>query len=163
METHFSTFYQESSGACTVDTTPPTFAGVTSLTANSNGSFTAAWSAATDVGSPIRYTLFVQASTATGLFADANRMPVGAGNTTATIYTNAAGTELQSGVTYHVGVRASDPSGNEETNTVSLSAISEGVLVGDIAAILNALGGDPCDVQVDIEDNDAIEVSVEDC
>jgi hypothetical protein len=125
------------SAACILDTTPPTFAGITGLVANANGSLTASWTAATDSASPIRYEIYIQALTATGLFVDGN-----VGNityqTSHTIFIDAFDAELVAGITYYVGIRAIDAVGNENTSTVSMSAVSTGV---PATSILNAIAG----------------------
>jgi len=122
--------------ACTVDSTPPTFAGITGLTQNANGSLTASWSAATDSSPPIEYMVFIQATTATGLF---STIPVQTVKTlSATIFTDSLGT-LINGTTYHVGVRASDAVGVVETNTVSMSQVSLGVPSTSLINLINGL------------------------
>lgn len=130
-------FYQPTSQACVTDLTPPTFAGIAGLVANSNGSLTASWSAASDTNSPIAYEVYIQASTAIGLFNVANRT-LSTFSLSRAIFALADGTLLANGVTYFVGVRARDPIGNVDANTASLSAISQGV---PSTSVLNAIAG----------------------
>lgn len=111
------------------DGTPPTFAGITSLTPQSSGALLASWAAATDGSLPITYFVYIQANTATGLF---STTPYGTQTTSLKIFALPGGAELVSGTTYFVGVRAIDGSGNLNTNTVSLSAVSSGVQEGAI-------------------------------
>ena len=122
------------------DTTAPTFAGIASLVANANGSLTASWAAATDTTNPIRYSVFIQAATATGLFVSANRV-FSTFLLTQAIYELADHTQLQSGITYFVGIRAIDGVGNVETNTVSLSAASQGVPSTSLTNLINTVPG----------------------
>jgi len=131
-------FVQASSSACIADLTPPTFSGISSLVANLNGSLTASWTAATDATTPIRYEVYIQADTATGLFVDSNvtNMTYASPHT---IFLDAADVALEADRTYYVGVRAVDAVGNENTNTVSLSAVSQGVLTENLGTIASAL------------------------
>lgn len=124
--------------ACVVELAPPTFAGIASLTGFPNGSLKAAWLAATDATPPIRYRIYIQANTATGLFASGNRH-FSTEALSADIFTTPNGSPLVQGVNYFVGIRAIDAVGNEDSNSVSLSKISEGVLTSTLAEIANAL------------------------
>lgn len=127
--------YLTSSGACAVDTTPPTFAGVNALTVNLNGSFTPSWLAATDTTPTIEYEVFVKEGTSTGLFSSANS--VGCFKSlNATIFALKDGTFFERGKTYHFGVRAKDGVGNQETNIVTLNGVSKGVLIGEFSDYL---------------------------
>lgn len=128
--------------ACTLDVTAPTFAGIATLVAQANGSLKATWLAATETGSPpARYRVFIQKNSATGLFSSGNQL-LDTYELSQDIYTLKDGTSLELGATYFVGVRALDQTGNIDGNTVSLSAVSKGVLSGDILTVaqtLNAL------------------------
>lgn len=139
MDIHFQqTFFQSTSAACLTDLTPPTFAGITGLTANVNGSLTASWSAATDATPPVEYEIYIQATTATGLFSSSNMTQI-TKQTSANIFQLADVSLLQKDVVYFVGVRAKDAVGNINTNTVSMSATSAGVLDDDFASLLSDL------------------------
>ncbi len=120
-------FYIGTSSACIVDLTPPTFAGINFLDVESRGQIRAGWSAATDATAPIRYEVYIKASTATGLFSTTNIISV-TPNLQYDIFTLPDGSFLQNGVTYYVGVRAIDGVNNRDGNTVSMSVISTGVL-----------------------------------
>lgn len=120
-------FYQGTSDACIVDLTPPTFAGINFLDVESRGQIRAGWSAASDPTPPIRYEVYIKASTATGLFNTTNIIAV-TPNLLYDIFTLPDGSFLQNGVTYFVGVRAIDGVNNRDNNTVSQSVISTGVL-----------------------------------
>lgn len=120
-------FYQGTSEACIIDLTPPTFAGINFLDVESRGQIRAGWSAATDPLTPIRYQIYIQASTATGLFNTSNVIAL-TPNLQYDIFTLPNGAFLQNGTTYYVGVRAFDGVNNMDSNTVSLSVISTGVL-----------------------------------
>lgn len=120
-------FYQGTSSACIVDLTPPTFAGITGLDVESRGQIRSSWSAATDATAPIRYEVYIKASTATGLFSTTNIIAV-TPNLQYDIFTLPDGSFLANGTTYYVGVRAIDGVNNRDSNTVSISVISTGVL-----------------------------------
>lgn len=115
------------SSACMLDVTAPTFAGVSSLIPQSDGSLLASWTAATDATPPIYYEVFIKQGSATGLF---STTPLATRDTSLKIYYVPGGSVLQKDSTYYVGVRARDSAGNIETNTVSLSAVSSGVIDG---------------------------------
>lgn len=131
MAIYFEQFYQQSASACVVDLTAPTFSGITGLSNNPDGSLTASWGAATDTSNPVRYEVYIQASTATGLFSLSNIQQI-VTSTSARIFTLPDLTYLSFGVTYYVGVRAVDAVGNRNTNTASLFVDSLGVLAGTI-------------------------------
>jgi len=120
-------FYQGTSNACIVDLTPPAFAGVNFLDVESRGQIRAGWAVATDPTAPIRYEIYIKASTATGLFNTANIIAVSP-NLQYDIFNLPDGSFLQNGVTYFVGVRAIDGVNNRDNNTVSMSVISTGIL-----------------------------------
>ena len=125
--------------ACVVDLTAPTFAGIATLVANANGSLTAGWLAATEsVSPPVSYEVYIQAGNATGLFNVANIAQISR-TLSATIFALSSGVVLQQGVTYFVGVRAIDSLGNRDSNLVSLSRVSNGVLTSDLATVANTL------------------------
>lgn len=120
-------FYQGTSEACITDLTPPTFAGITFLDVESRGQIRAGWSAATDPTPPIRYEIYIQASSSVGLFNTTNVVAVSP-NLQYDIFTMPDGSFLVNGTTYYVGVRAIDGVNNRDSNTVSMSVISTGVL-----------------------------------
>jgi hypothetical protein len=97
------------------------------LYVESRGQIRAGWSAATDATAPIRYEVYIQASTATGLFSTANIIAV-TPNLQYDIFTLPDGSFLVNGTTYYVGVRAIDGVNNRDSNTVSMNVISTGVL-----------------------------------
>lgn len=121
-------FYQGTSQACIVDLTPPTFAGLVSAAVQSRGQIRATWSAATDATSPVRYEVYVQPSTATGLFNVFNIVGI-TDKLQFDTWTMPDGSFLVNGTTYYVGVRALDGVSNRDGNTVSTSIISTGVFV----------------------------------
>lgn len=131
-------FYQPTVQACITDLTPPTFAGITGLTAQANGTLLPQWSAATDATPPVYYDLYIQEGTATGLFSLGNLTKSVFGVTSSPIFTLADGTPLANGATYYVGVRARDGVGNVDSNTASSFAVSNGVPDN---SVLNAIAG----------------------
>lgn len=124
--------------ACITDFVPPTFAGIATLIALANGALRATWLAATDPSTPIVYDVYIQAGTATGLFSLTNRA-LSTFGLTIDIFQLLDGTPLAAGTTYYVGVRARDAIGNLDSNVVSLSGVSLGVLSTTLAAIANTL------------------------
>ena len=130
---------QKPSNVGLTDIVAPTFSGISGLVANANGSLTASWAAASDATLPIRYRIYIQAATASGLFSDTNMLPVGSSFTSATIFALRDGTLLQNGVTYFVGVRAVDGVGNVDTNVITRSVASQGVPDNSLDAKLNLI------------------------
>lgn len=120
-------FYIGTSSACIVDLTPPTFSGINFLDVESRGQIRAGWSAASDATAPIRYEVYIQASTATGLFNVANITGI-TNQLSLDIFTMPDGSFLVNGTTYFVGVRALDALSNRDSNVASLNVISTGVL-----------------------------------
>lgn len=120
-------FYQGTSSACIVDLTPPTFAGINFLDVESRGQIRAGWAAATDPTTPIRYEIYIQATTGVGLFNFANIVAL-TPNLQCDIFNLPDGSFLQNGTTYFVGVRAVDGVNNRDSNVISMSVISTGIL-----------------------------------
>lgn len=117
---------QPTAQACIIDLTPPTFAGINFLTRGVLGQLKAIWLAATDLSSPIRYEVYVQAEPASNLFNTANIALVTT-NLQADVFALADGSLLQSGVKYFVGVRAVDAVGNRDNNIVSMFQTTPGI------------------------------------
>lgn len=107
-----------------VDSTPPVFAGVEqAYDTQTDGNVTLVWSAATDPDTiecntdpsiPITYSVYVATIPGNQNFL----LPSATTQSTTTVVTG-----LSNGVTYYFVVRAKDSAGNEETNTVELSAM----------------------------------------
>ena len=119
--------YMGTSEACIVDLTPPVFSGINFLDVESRGQIRAGWNAATDANPPIRYEVYIQASTSIGLFNTAN-IVASTDKLQYDIFTLPNGSFLVNGTVYFVGVRAVDALSNRDANTVSLNVISTGVL-----------------------------------
>lgn len=121
--------------------TPPVFAGITGVTANADGSITAAWAAGTAVNPPIQYFVYIALGSvsAAALFQSTNlQRIVPAGNTSSRVFMLAdMVTYLLNGQTYTLGVRARDAYGNAETNTAILTAAA--IASGNLPAIFQAL------------------------
>lgn len=139
-------FYQSTPDACVVDLTPPTFTGISALTAQTNGTLLVAWPAATDSTGPITYDIYIAQGTvlAAALFLPANitmsYRPTGAGPFNRYIYQlGSSGAYLVYGQTYTVGVRCRDGVSNENTNVALLTAISNGVLPDNFAQVYSQL------------------------
>lgn len=120
-------FYISTSSACIVDLTPPSFSGINFIDVESRGQIRVGWPAATDATVPIRYEVYVQAATATGLFNTTNIVAI-TPNLQFDIFSLPDGSLLENGQTYFVGIRAIDGVSNRDSNTVSLSVISTGIL-----------------------------------
>lgn len=128
------------SQACLVLNTPPTFAGVSSVTANADGSVSVNWSAATGVAvPPVRYRVFIAAGSVTGatLFAGATYMVTGTNATTFRAYTDASGTLLVAGSVYTFGVRAVDSYGNADSNL----AVATATVLYNLYALVQSVPG----------------------
>lgn len=139
---YFADSFKHRVGTASIsNTTPPTFAGITGLTAASNGSLTVAATAGTDPQTPIRYEIYISTSNV-GLFSLSNICSV-VTQFPANIFQNASGALLTNQL-YYVGVRAVDNVGNRETNTAILSATSAGVssasVTGQLTQIINLIG-----------------------
>lgn len=137
-------FDQSTPDLCVANITPPTFAGIASITALTSGAFQIAWALATGAPLPIRYAVYVMAGVqnAAALFVSANRKEVKAGATGIKIFTEGDDqTYFVKGFTYSVGVRAIGANGVEETNTVILpaQAIATGDLVTELQEITTEL------------------------
>jgi hypothetical protein len=119
--------FQGTSQACIVDITPPVFSGITFVTRGALGQLRAFWGSATDASLPIRYEVYIKADTNSDLFNPSN-IAIVTTQVQADLFTMPGGSLLQSGTTYHVGVRAVDGVGNRDANTISLSQTSSGIL-----------------------------------
>ncbi len=107
-----------------IDSTPPTFAGLQSATdSGTDGNVTLDWNAATDPNTiecnsdpslPIAYNIYYSETPGGQDFATPNA-------TTTSISYEVTG--LLNGRTYHIVVRAEDSAGNEEQNSIELSAM----------------------------------------
>jgi hypothetical protein len=117
---------QPSSQACIVDLTPPVFGGINFLTRGSLGQLRASWDAAIDTNNPIRYEVYVKASSSSNLFNPLNIALI-TSQLNVDVFALGDGTLLQTGVKYYVGVRAIDAVGNRDTNLISLNQTSPGI------------------------------------
>jgi len=98
---------------------PPTFAGATSATATSDSSIALSWTAATDTSTPpadIAYDIYEAVASGAEEYASGPEFTSPLGATTFTV------TGLQPLETAYFVVRARDLDGNEDTNTVQVSA-----------------------------------------
>ncbi|MBL0233228.1 MAG: hypothetical protein IPQ08_06145 [Chitinophagaceae bacterium] len=136
--------YQLVPSACIVDITPPTFTGISSLTASTDGSLTANWPLATDTTPPIEYIIFIALGSvsAGALFVNSNIVTIApSGVISKKIFTLADQTTyLVNGLTYTVGVRAKDALGNINTNTVILMVVATGS--GNLPVVFQTIATD---------------------
>ena len=112
--------------ACVADIAAPTFAGISTLAANSDGTLTATWLAATDLTAPIRYDVFISTSNVAATLFSAASYVRSTRSLTTKIGIDGTGALLVA-TTYYVGIRARDGIGNVETNTVMIAAAATGV------------------------------------
>jgi hypothetical protein len=176
-----STVTQKLPEACVIDITPPTFAGIATLTPELNGALSATWPAATDdLALPIAYEIYIQESSPSGLFTLPNLVLI-TRNLEAIIFADASNDLLNEGVLYYVGVKARDYAGNLSNNTNSLSAISNGVITASLAELIRMFRGiaanqacdllsqlEPIEVKSDLESNELIskveiELDIKEC
>lgn len=127
------------------DATPPTFAGITSVTPNSDGSITAAWSAGSTPKTPLEYEIFIALGSvsAATLFQASNLqkiVPTGTTSTKVFMLADQA-TYILNGATYTLGVRAKDALGYEDSNTAILTttAIASGNLISIFQTVAASL------------------------
>jgi hypothetical protein len=136
-------FQHLTSKASVVDLTPPSFSGITSAVANSNGSITANWSSATDASEPVTYSVYIELGSvsAASLFAPTNEVLIAPSTATSIkVYTLADQvTYLQPDQIYTLGVRAKDAVGNVNTNTAIATATSSGVLSDSLSSTVGQL------------------------
>lgn len=131
---------QSTPQSAVIVTTPPVFAGITSVTPNTDGSFTVAWSAATSTNAPHEYQIYVSPGSvdAATLFA----LPVAAlspqPDTQIRVFQlSDDATYFVKGQQYTFGVRCKDGVGNQNTNLAILAATA--IASGDIANIFQDL------------------------
>jgi len=105
----------ELSAASAIDLTPPSFGGIVSATnAQVGGTLDISWNAASDASSPVTYSIYYAMTPGGQNFSTANAV------TNNTSYTVSG---LTNGQSYYFVVRAEDPQGNKESNTVEVSGI----------------------------------------
>lgn len=122
-----ATYKHLTSSAAITDIVAPTFAGVATVVVQSRGQIRATWLVGTDaISNPIRYEVYVQAGTATGLFSTSNIIGI-TDKLQLDFWQTPDGNFLVNGTTYYVGVRAVDAVGNRDSNTVNQNVISTGV------------------------------------
>lgn len=118
---------------CIADLTPPTFAGVSTLVAQTDGGIEVQWLAGSTTKPDLSYLVYIALGVVTApvLFQDANVVTISRGNK-AKVYTLAdLSTYLVKGSQYTFGVRAKDALDISETNTVvqTVVALSSGNIV----------------------------------
>ena len=128
---------QPTSQACIIDLIPPVFSGISSLSIGSLGQLQATWSAATDLSAPIRYEVYVQASSSAGLFNTANIALVTT-QLQASIFALADSSLLQPAGNYYVGVRAIDAVGNRDNNVLFFNQTTPGI-TGAFNAVISGI------------------------
>ncbi|CAB4125175.1 hypothetical protein UFOVP53_74 [uncultured Caudovirales phage] len=129
-------FKHKVSNSAITDLTMPTFAGITSLIANPNGSLSINASAATDVSTPVKYEIYIS-TTNVSLFSLSNISLI-VNSLPCLAFQDSSGNILTSQL-YYVGIRAVDSVGNRNTNTVILSATSVGMPDTSTFSLLTSL------------------------
>lgn len=116
--------------ATNITSTLPTFAGITTATANTNGSLVANWAAATTTKTPVEYVIYISIGSvnAVTLFAANNiHSIVPSTRTSAMIFTLAnQSTFISNGQIYTLGVRAKDAFGYSDLNTAIQTVTATG-------------------------------------
>lgn len=147
------------------DTTPPTFAGITSVVPNTDGSFTVSYSAASDVSLPVRYQIYMALGTVSAavLFQDANIVSSVTSLTSKVFMLPDWATYIVNGLVYTLGVRSVDAVGNVDTNTAVLTstAIGSGNLPTVLQTTATQLAATEALLAQDVLDLDAIEADLE--
>jgi hypothetical protein len=118
--------YQGTSQACIVDLTPPTFAGLASLTVQTIGQIRATWLAATDATAPIKYEVYIKPVDNVNLFYASNIVAI-TDKLQFDIFTLPNGVVLGSGINYYVGIKAVDAVGNRDNNLINSSIQTSGI------------------------------------
>lgn len=138
---YFSTFEQLSSETCIVDSTAPTFAGISAAVPSTSGSIEAQWLVATDVSNPIEYLIYISIGSvnAATLFQTSNLVSIAPSTATSKkIFTLADQTTyLVNGQQYTMGVRAKDSVGNINTNVALLTPTA--TASGNLPAVYQTL------------------------
>jgi hypothetical protein len=114
-----------------VDTTPPVFAGIASITNVTAASVDANWLPATDVETPIVYLVYAATVPGGEDYAGQPLLTTVPGATSATV------TGLASSSTFYFVVRAKDAAGNVDGNTVELSASTGVSFATDVQAVFS--------------------------
>lgn len=124
--------------SCTIDSTPPTFAGIATVTFQLDGSAVVTWAAATSTKTPVRYEIYVSPGSvsAAALFVTANRVAFAPGALLAwrIFVLRDQVTYFMPGASYTFGIRAVDSQNYADTNTVILTATALYPNYGTLAA-----------------------------
>lgn len=124
--------------SCTIDSTPPTFAGIATVTFQLDGSAVVTWATATSTKTPVRYEIYVSPGivSAAALFVTANRVAFAPGALLAwrIFVLRDQVTYFMPGASYTFGIRAVDSQNYADTNTVILTATALYPNYGTLAA-----------------------------
>lgn len=138
---YFQSFEALTSKACTIDPTPPTFAGIISTTPQSDGTFIVTWAAATSTKIPVRYEIYVAVGSvsAAALFITANRVAFAPGSLTSWRigWLRDQTTYIVNGQIYTFGIRAVDAQNYSDSNNVILT--STAIASGNIGGLFQSL------------------------
>lgn len=143
---YFSSMVQKLPSACVLDITAPTFAGVASVTPQANGSLLVSWLVASDIALPLTYELYCLPGSVSAGVLFASSPALASQNLSEYLFRDSAQTLLAAG-TYTVGVRVRDAVGNLDSNIVTLSGVSTGVLTDSLAAIAASLNASVLDIE----------------
>lgn len=135
-------FRQKTAPPGAADSTLPTFGGVTSVTSNSDGSFTVAWSAGSTTKTPLEYHIYIGlgALPAATLFSGTTyKATIAPGTQTSRrVFLLADGsTYFVNGQQYTFGVRAVDAFGFMDSNVAVINSTAIGS--GNLPAVLQSI------------------------
>ena len=135
---------QSTPTSATIITTPPTFAGIVSATAQTDGSFLVTWAAATGINPPLEYLVYIALGSVSGatLFQASNVVTVvPTGALSKRVFTlSDQSTYLVKGQQYTMGVRAKDGVQNTDANLVTI--VETAIASGDIPTIYQTIASD---------------------
>lgn len=128
-----------SSGQGALDTSAPTFAGLTSVTPNDDGSFSLAHGVASGSKPPFEYVYYTALGNvnAATLFQASNRVIAIDNGATKKVFTLRDGTYFVKGQVYTLGVQAKDAFNYQETNTAIVT--STAIASGNLAAVYQTI------------------------
>lgn len=148
---------QSTPTSATIITTPPTFAGITSAAAHTNGSFLISWPSATSPNAPIEFQIYAAVGTVSpaALFVNSNLVGIGKPNSTQmrVWMLGDQSTYFVNGLTYTFGVRAKDGVQNQNANLVVIQSTAIGS--GNLTTVLQTLAVDLAALEDDLN-NDLI-------
>lgn len=147
-------YIQKLPETCIVDTSLPTFAGITSVTPNADGSFTIGWASGTSTKNPLRYEIYALpgvVSAATLFSTDDNVLQIEPDQvTSARVFTlSDDSTYFVNGQIYTFGVKALDAYGYEGGPATVITSTAIGS--GNLPIVYQTIVSDLQDLQTGLE------------